>query len=111
MQVTRSLFFLTAVILAVFSVLSFLRSFMGVDLRIYILYSIFMAADAVCMFVCGLFLNRKIKLLFWFAFTLVGLNILLTIFDQFGVVDFLFVLLNMATLAALIIFRKELLPQ
>ena len=111
MQVTRFLFFLTAVILAVFSVLSFLRSFMGVDLRIYIVYSILMAADAGCMFVCGLFLNRKIKLLFWFAFTLLGLNILLTIFDQFGVVDFLFVLLNMATLAALIIFRKELLPQ
>ncbi|MBK8419712.1 hypothetical protein [Candidatus Villigracilis saccharophilus] len=111
MQVTRSLFFLTAGILVVLSVLSLLRSFMGTDLRIYLVYSILMAADAACMFVCGLFLNRKIKLLFWFAFILLGLNILLTIFDQFGLVDLLFVLLNMATLASLIIFRRELLPQ
>ncbi|MBK8422241.1 hypothetical protein [Candidatus Villigracilis saccharophilus] len=111
MQVTRFLFFLTAVILAVLSVLSLLRSFMGSDLRIYIVYSILMAVDAACMFVCGLFLNRKIKLLFWFAFMLLGLNILLTIFDQFGLIDLLFVLLNIGTLASLIIFRRELLPQ
>ena len=111
MQVTRSLFFLTAVILVVLSVLSFLRSFMGTDLWIYIVYSILMAVDAACMFVCGLFLNRKIKLLFWFAVTVLGLNILLTIFDQFGLVDLLFVLLNIATLTSLIVFRRELLPQ
>ncbi len=111
MQVTRSLFYLTAVILAVLSVLSFLRAFMGTDLRIYIIYSVLMTGDAACMFICGVFLAGRNKLVFWFAVTVLGLNILLTIFDQFGLVDLLFVLLNIATLASLIVFRRELLPQ
>ena len=101
MKVTRVLFFFTAAIL---------RSFMGSDLRIYIVYSILMAVDAACMFVCGLFLNRKIELIFWFAVTLLSLNIILTIFDQFGLADFLFLFLNLITLVPLLIFRKEFLP-
>ncbi len=84
---------------------------MGTDLRIYILYSVLMAGDAVCMFICGLFLARKTKLFFWFAVIVLSLNIVLTIFDQFGLADLLFVLLNIGTLSSLIIHRKEFLPQ
>jgi hypothetical protein len=43
--------------------------------------------------------------------TVLSLNIALTVFDQFGLADLLFVLLNIGTLAALIIHRKEFLPQ
>lgn len=111
MKLTRSLFLLTAVILAVLSVASFLRSFMGSDLRIYMLYSALMAGDAACMFICGFFLARKSRLLYWFAVALLSVNILATIFDQFGWVDLAFVLLNIGTLASLITHRKEFLPQ
>lgn len=111
MKLTRALFYLTAVILAILSVLSFLRSFMGTDLRIYMLYAVLMAGDAACMFICGLFLTKKNKLFFGFAVTVLSLNIALTVFDQFGLADLLFVLLNIGTLAALIIHRKEFLPQ
>jgi len=110
MKVTRVLFFLNAAILAILSILSFLRAFMGTDLRIYIFYSVLMAGDAACMLICGLFLDRKIKLIFWFAVTLLSLNIILTIFDQFGLADLLFLLLNLVTLVPLLIFRKEFLP-
>ncbi len=110
MKVTRVLFFLTTAILAALTILSFLRAFMGTDLRIYIIYSVLMAGDAACMLICGLFLNRKIKPIFWFAVTLLSLNIILTIFDQFGLADFLFLLLNLITLIPLLIFRKELVP-
>jgi len=111
MKLTRALFHLTAVVLAVLSVLSFLRSFMGSDLRIYILYSVLMAGDAACMFICGFFLARKSRLLFWLAVIVLSLNIVLTVFDQFGLADLLFVLLNIGTLASLIIQRREFLSQ
>jgi len=111
MKLTRALFHLTAAILAIFSAASFLRSFMGSDLRIYILYSVLMAGDAACMFICGFFLARKSRPLFWFAVIVLSLNIVLTVFDQFRLADLLFVLLNIGTLASLIIQRKELLLQ
>ncbi|MBI5945062.1 MAG: hypothetical protein HY864_11885 [Chloroflexi bacterium] len=111
MKLTRFLFYLTAAILAILSVASFLRSFMGSDLQIYKLYSVLMAGDAACMFICGLFLARKSKLFFGFAVTVLSLNIILTVFDQFGLADLLFVLLNLGTLASLIIHRKEFLPE
>jgi hypothetical protein len=39
------------------------------------------------------------------------LNIVLTIFDQVGLVDVLFMLLNAVTLAALYLSRNEFLPE
>jgi hypothetical protein len=43
--------------------------------------------------------------------TIVSLNIILTICDQFGLVDLLFVILNTSTLGLLVNLRKEFLPQ
>lgn len=73
------------------------------------LYIIF--GDAIAMLVCGLYIARQIKLIFWIAVIILSLNIILTIFDQFGWIDFLFSLLNVITLAALLVYRKEFLPQ
>ena len=75
----------------------------------YIFYAVFMLGDAFAMLFCGLYINRKMKLVFWFAVIVLGLNIVLILFDQFGLVDLLFSLFNLITLAALIILRKEFL--
>ena len=68
-----------------------------------------MLGDGMAMLICGLYFNRQIKI-FRFAVILLSLNIILVIFDQFGLVDLLFLLLNVITLIPLLIFRKEFSP-
>jgi hypothetical protein len=108
----RYSFFLTALVLIVFGVNSLMRFSPDPNLKgIYMVYGILMLGDALGMLFCGLFINRRIPTLFWFAVTILGLNIMLTIFDQFGLIDLLFVMLNASTLGLLVNFRKEFLPQ
>jgi hypothetical protein len=105
-------FFFTTFVLAVFGVNSFLRITPNPDLKVlYTVYAILMFGDAIAMLLCGLFINRRIPAVFWFAVTVLSLNIMLTIFDQFGLVDLLFVLLNTSTLGLVLNLRKEFLPQ
>jgi hypothetical protein len=70
-----------------------------------------MFGDALAMLLFGLFIDRKISAVFWLALLVLSLNITLTIFDQFGLVDFLFTLLNFAIFMMLLVHRKEILPQ
>jgi uncharacterized protein YacL len=108
----RYLFFITAIALVILSVGSLMRDNPNPDMKImYNMYAVLMLGDALAMLICGLYINRQIKAVFWFAVIVLSLNIVLTIFDQFGLIDFLFVLLNIITLALLFILRKELLPQ
>lgn len=108
----KYLFFITAVLLAVLGLGSFMRVNTNPEMMIvYALYALLFFGDAIAMLVCGLYINRKIKPIFWFAVTVLSLNIILTIFDQFGLVDFLFLLLNLITLIPLLVLRKELLSQ
>ena len=108
----RHLFFITAIILAVFGIGSFMRVYANPGMGIvHILYAVLMFGDAVAMLVCGLQINRQMKSVYWFAVIVLNLNIILTVFDQFGVVDLLFLLLNVVILLVLIVLRKELLPR
>lgn len=108
----RSLFFITAIVLAVFGAGSFMRANGNPDLKIaYIIYAVLMFGDAIAMLVCGLYIGRQMKVIYWFGVIVLLFNLILTIFDQFGLIDLLFSLLNAVTLAALIAARKELLPQ
>jgi len=108
----RYLFFVTAIVLGVFGAVSFMRDNPNPEIKImYNVYGFLMIGDAIAMLVCGLYVNRQIKPVFWFAVIVLGLNIVLSIFDQFGLVDFLFLLLNVITLALLLVLRKEILPQ
>ena len=104
----RNLFLLTALVLFIFAAGSFARTAQN---QIYLLYAVLMLVDAVVMLVCGLYINRKVKLIFWFAVSALALNIFLTIFDQVGLADILFALLNLITLVMLFMSRKEFLPQ
>jgi lysylphosphatidylglycerol synthetase-like protein (DUF2156 family) len=111
-NIARYLFFLTAIILVVLAAGSFMRVNENPNLMIaYAVYGVLMFGDAIAMLVCGLYINKKMNLVFWFAVILLSLNIILTLFDQFGLVDLLFSLLNLITLTPLLLFRKEFLPQ
>ena len=99
-----SLFFVTAFVLAVFGGASFSRALAN---PIYNLYAVLMFVDAAVMLVCGLYINRHTQAVYWFAVMALTLNIVLTIFDQIGLVDILFAALNFVTLMALVSSRKE----
>ena len=109
-QLTRYLFLLTVVILAVFGVGSLLRVFDNpARTALYVFYAIVMFGDAVLMGICAWLLPKRTRFSFYFPVLVLAMNIIPTIFDQFGLVDLLFVLLNFATLISLILARKEFL--
>lgn len=109
---TGYLFFITAIILVFLSAGSFMRISGDPNLKVaYIIYAVLMFGDAIAMLICGLYINRRVKIIYWFAVIVLALNIMLSIFDQFGLADFLFVLLNIVTVIPLIVYRKDFLPQ
>jgi len=109
-QLTRHLFLMTAVILVVLGIGSLLRiNTNPIRTALYIFYALTMFGDAAAMLFCGLQLNKKSKLIFYLSLAVLALNIFPTIFDQFGLVDLLFVFLNIATLISLVQARKEFL--
>lgn len=76
---------------------------------LYVSYAILMFGDAVAMAFCAWQFPKRTKFIFYFSILALALNIFLTIFDQFGWVDLLFVLLNIAALVFLVFARREFL--
>jgi len=110
-QVVRYLFHLIIAILVLFGVGSFLRmNDNPARAGLYVLYAFIMIGDAAGMAYCVWLLNKRAQWTFYMAVTVLSLNIFPTIFDQFGFVDLLFLLLNLITLILLFIARKEFLP-
>ena len=110
-QLTRYLFLLTFAFLIVLGMGSLLQiNTNPARAALYIFYALAMFGDAAAMLFCGLQLNKRTKLIFYLSIFVLALNIFPTIFDQFGLVDLLFVLLNIATLGSLMLARKEFLP-
>ena len=110
-QLPRSLFLFTAAVLIVFGIGSLLR-IGGTPSRagLYVFYALAMFGDAVLMGFCAWQLPKRTKFAFFASVAVLAFNIVPTIFDQFGLADLLFVLLNFATLVSLILARKEFLP-
>lgn len=110
-DLTRYFFLITVVILLVFGIGSLMRIEANADrASLYGFYAFAMSGDAAALLFCSWMLNKKMKLAFPMSVAVIAVNIILTIFDQFGLIDLLFVLLNLITLIALIGARKESLP-
>jgi uncharacterized membrane protein len=110
-DLTRYFFLATSAILIVFGAGSLMR--IGADpdrAGLYGFYAVAMFCDAAAMLFCVWRLYKRMKYAVHISVAVLAVNILLTIFDQFGLVDLLFVLLNVITLAFLISARKEFLP-
>jgi len=105
-QLARYLFFVAVSVLLIFGVGTLLRINQNPDQKVmYLVYAILFLGDAVLMFMCGLFVAKQ-KRVYWFAVVLLSLNIVLSITDQFGVVDFLFLWFNLIILGILIFARE-----
>jgi hypothetical protein len=110
-QLARYFFLFTFVVLVVLGIGSLLRIGANPDHTVlYIFYAVIMFVDAVAMLFCGLLLNKRTKLIFFLSIIVLAGNILPTIFDQFGLADLLFLMLNLITLVFLITARKEFHP-
>lgn len=109
-EIARYLFLLTMAILVIFGISSLLHiGDNSARTTLYIFYALIMFGDALLMGGCAWQLPKRTKFIFYFSIFVLTLNIIPTIFDQFGLVDLLFVLLNVATLVLLILVRKEFL--
>lgn len=109
-QSARYLFMVTVAILVALGIGSLLRMGGGSDRTVlYVFYALVMFGDAALMAFCAWQLPKRTKFIFYFSVIVLALNIFPTIFDQFGLADLLFVLLNIATLVFLILARKEFL--
>ncbi len=110
-QLTRYLFLFTAAVLAAFGAGSLLRISANPDRTfLYAFYALAMFGDAIAIVFCAWLLSKRMKFAFHVSALVLALNIFLTVFDQFGLVDLLFVLLNFAALIVLLAARKEFLP-
>ncbi|HNB37121.1 MAG TPA: hypothetical protein PK414_12925 [Anaerolineales bacterium] len=76
----------------------------------YAFYALAMFIEAVVLLFCFIRLKTPDKSIFWLTVSILGANIVLTIFDQVGPVDMLFMALNIAALAVFYFSRKNFLP-
>ncbi|MCK6538912.1 MAG: hypothetical protein L6Q26_02545 [Anaerolineales bacterium] len=110
-RLTRYFLLFTVAVLAVFGIGSLMRIGANPDRTfLYVFYALAMFGDAIAIVFCVWLLDRRMRFAFHISVLVLALNIFLTVFDQFGTVDLLFVLLNFAALIALLAARKEFLP-
>ena len=69
--------------------------------------SILMAGNAGMMLLCGWGLGTGHRLFYYLALAVMAVNILLTFTDQFGLLDFLTLVIDLAILALLISSRQR----
>ena len=70
--------------------------------------AILMAGNAGMMFLCGWGLGTGHRLVYYLALAVMAVNILLTFTDQFGLLDFLTLVIDLAILALLISSRRRI---
>jgi len=111
-QPARYLVLLTSAVLTIFGFGSLTRLAENPDLAgFYIFYAFAMLVISAVLLFCYFQLKKRRKNIFWLTSVILALNIVLTIFDQVGFVDILFMLLNLVTLVTLYLSRKDFLPE
>jgi hypothetical protein len=109
-EIARYFFGFTVAILIVLGVGSLLRIGDNPERSgLFIFYSTVFFGDALLFGICTWQLPKRTRFIFYFSIFVLATNIIPTIFDQFGLADLLFVLLNFATLFSLITSRREFL--
>lgn len=104
----RYLFFFIAIVLDVFALMNFLKiSDSDAKSPYYFAYALMMFLEAGAMLLSGILTHKKP--VYWFAVILLGLNIVGIIFDQIGIVDLLFALVNGFTLYIMLSYSEEIL--
>ena len=111
LQAARYLLLLISAFLSVISVLTLTRLGERPEMAgWYAIYSIFMIVDSVIVLACYFGLRKPSKRILQVSKFILVMNMVLTIFDQIGIVDIIFIVLNLAALVLLYLSRKEIAP-
>jgi len=110
-QIARYLVLLTVAILLFFGLGTLANLGSHPDMMgVFIFYAFAMFVEAAVLLFCFFGLKKRSKRIFWLTAAILAVNIIATIFDQVGMIDILYMLLNFVTLTALYFSRKEFLP-
>ncbi len=106
--VIRNLFFLNAAIWLMIAILTITRpaSWMMTHVDVRWLFGALNAANALVFLGLGLLIHRDRKLLFFLALVFLLVNIVLSMTDQFGTLDLITMLVDVA-LFILLIFKRR----
>jgi len=112
-DVARSLFLLNALVWLILGIFTFDRLSRADDAEPVVLWvvGILMFGNTGAMLLIGLLIGRQRRLVFAFALAVLLVNILLTFTDQFGLLDFLTLLLDLFLFAILSLWRDSFLPE
>ena len=105
LKLTRILLFANAAVWLVFGGLSFSQAH-GMDWRFIL--SVLMVANALVMIVFGVLLASGRAWVFFLAILYMALNVVLSITDQFGLIDALILLLNLVVLGFLFVTQQRM---
>ena len=110
LRLARILFYINAIIWLVIGVSSLLRIATNNSApRItLIVVAVLMFGNVGAMMVSGLGLATRTKPAYFFAFAVLGVNIILTFTDQFGVLDLATLLFDLILLGLMMVGWKEL---
>ena len=112
MGIARFLFFLNTIIWLALAVYSLLRvaASSGRPANhnpVMILIVILMVGNAAAMLAAGFAISRRIPIFYFFALLILAINILLTFTDQFGVLDFITLLIDLILFFLLLTAKRE----
>ncbi|MEW5830222.1 MAG: hypothetical protein AB1846_15110 [Chloroflexota bacterium] len=110
LKATRGLFLVNAVIWLAFGIASLVQAASGADPAIWRwVYAVLMLINGGLMLWFGFRIATASRQVFFFAILYVALIIVVSIMDQFGAVDAVFLALNLALLGLLFITRTRIL--
>jgi len=116
-RAAQALFFINAAIWLLFGIASLVRMAAGSPGRptgtfVAGVVAVLMLGNAAAMLVAGIGIGRQGRLFFYFAILVLIVNILLTLTDQFGVYDFVTLVIDGFLLGLLLATRSQYLaPQ
>jgi hypothetical protein len=107
LKLARIFFFINALVWLIFGVLSL---FLALDVGTFTrwMITLLMFANSAGLFWFGLVITNGRKGIFFLAILYIALNVVLSITDQFGIVDALILMLNLALLGLLFVTRQRL---
>ena len=107
LKLTQALFFVNAIVWFLFGIISLIRV-IEVSSGIRWILTIMMIANAAVLVWFGITIVEGLTQVFFLAIVYTALNIVLSITDQFGWVDFLVLLLNLCLLVLLFVTRRRM---
>jgi hypothetical protein len=105
-RAAQALFFANALIWLILGIASLVRLASGQGLTPVII-AVLMFGNAGAMLVSGLGIGTRQRRYFYLALAVLAVNILLTFTDQFGLLDFVTLVIDLALLALLVTSRAH----